>query len=60
MQVRLANLDGARAITTEATIWDGQTFILAGRPVEKPDVTRVIFITGTLIDPTGKKEDDQK
>lgn len=47
-------------INTGVTIWDGQTLILAGSPGDDMNVTRVIFITGALIQPKGKKADSKK
>jgi hypothetical protein len=47
-------------INTAVTIWDGQTLILAGTPGDDMNVTRVIFITGHLVQPKGKKADSEK
>ncbi len=40
-------------VTTGITIWNGQTVMMAGEPLDKDKTMRVIFITATLVDPAG-------
>lgn len=41
----------ASGISTSVTIWDGQTVVLGSQPSK--GVSRILFITGYLIDPSG-------
>jgi hypothetical protein len=43
----------ASGISTAITIWDGQTVVLGSQPSE--GVSRILFITGSLIEEKGKK-----
>lgn len=43
----------ASGISTAITIWDGQTVVLGSQPSE--GVSRMLFITGSLIEEKGKK-----
>ncbi len=43
----------ASGISTAITIWDGQTVVLGSQPSE--GVSRLLFLTGSLIEETGKK-----
>jgi beta-lactamase regulating signal transducer with metallopeptidase domain len=43
----------ASSISTAITIWDGQTVVLGSQPSE--GVSRILFITGSLIEEKGKK-----
>ncbi len=46
-----------KKVITAVTIWDGQTVVLGGRLASKdkgrPERSRLIFVTGKIIDPSG-------
>lgn len=43
-----------KAVSTAVTIWSGQTLVLGGYLTEVKDQRRLIFVTPTLIEETGK------
>lgn len=56
MEAKLPDLvpDQKRLVVTAITLWSGQTLMLSGMPSYKPGQTRVLFITGTLLDEEGR------
>ncbi|SKB05386.1 BlaR1 peptidase M56 [Prosthecobacter debontii] len=48
------DLSSEKAVSSAVTIWSGQTLVLGGYLTEVKDQGRLIFVTATLIEETGK------